>query len=595
MPELDQTTKRAAIVIGVDRPGDMPQLAAAASGAKEVGEWLAKDGYAIVELTDAEGGKVRQADVYDAVDKCVKAGSLESLVIYFAGHGYYKDGSEVWLLSGAPANSNEAVNLAESAIAARSSGLKNVVFIADTCRSAPPTIRDGAIRGGNIFESRKSQNEAQVDFFYATLLGDPAVEVSAGAAASANYGLFTKTLTDIHKAAPAAGLLDIDLAGRTVRVVPNRRLRTLLPAAFDQQVDALKLTVVQQPALRIESDEPFYLAAATAAPPPTPGGVKMTPFSLGTSPGGIVKAARDIIGRGFLRSIDAPRHPNSESENKLSDEARAYRQSEPEGGFETQCGVLVSGSSIVAVVPLGGIFGELEDPGVPGNRYRVQRALQDNAPCDRPGSVLIQFAEGTGTMVAAIPGYVVSVIVRAGDVIGVNYSPAPNSPLWSDYQYSKSQDQERRAIAATAARNGILAMDREEARKFANFVRAGKVYDPTLGIYAALAYASNGLRADALSVLHYMQSDLAVNLLDVWLFAGAEAAEGQKHPMLPACPMLSQGWAYLAPLGVTDRVNPALRNAARHQALWTTFASEAMGDLLAAATEGKLGCPSRSS
>src|SRR3954468_8761805 len=113
---------RAAIVIGVDKAGDLPKLRAAASGALAMGEWLSGEGFDVTTLTDANG-PVRFADLFDAVKRNVDNAALTQLVIYFAGHGFVNGYSEHWMLSGAPDNQNEAVSLNESVFNARLTGI----------------------------------------------------------------------------------------------------------------------------------------------------------------------------------------------------------------------------------------------------------------------------------------------------------------------------------------------------------------------------------------------------------------------------------------------------------------------------------------
>lgn len=595
MPPPSAKPTRAAIVVGVDRTGDLTPLEGAAKGAKQVGCWLRKDGYQVVELTDADGGKVRFSDVFDAVAALLKQGGLESMVIYFAGHGYFSVGTEIWLLSGAPENASEAVHLEQSKIAASyGSGLKNIVFIADTCRSVPLTVSANAVRGGSIFAMRTLPIQTQIDTFYATLPGDVAVEVAEDQARRNFNGLFTTTLTELHQAAPQGELTTTERDGTPITVLTNRKLRTLLPQEFARKIEELRVVISQTPALKVESDEPFHLACAIAAmsgagvAPPGVLKVSPKPFSSGAAKAGqLVEAARNLIDRGTISAAPADIGPNDNRKQlQLEREARDHRAAEPEGGFETRCGVLISGSSIVEAATIGKPYAQVESPGQTGNRVRIHRQPNDNSPNDKFGSVAVRFAEGTGIVLAAIPGYLASVIVRDGGVAGVSYAPAPSSPKWKEYAPIKKLAEERRAIAATTARHGIIAMDRNGARKFANLVRVGKGYDPTLGIYAALAYATVGLRKDALSVLHHLQGDLHANLLDVWLFSGADPAERARYPLLPACPMMSQAWDYCVPLGV--ELHPVFTQAQRRLTLWTTFTSEAMDAILDAAKKGGL-------
>lgn len=597
MPSPTKNPKRAAVLIGVDRTGDLPALAGAAKGARDVGEWLTSEGYAVTVLTDDNDGEVTFNDVFKAVEAYLKLGGLDCLVVYFAGHGYFSVGTEIWLLSGAPANASEAIHLEQSKIAASNgSGLKNVVFIADTCRSVPRTVEANSVRGGPIFPTRVLPMQTDVDTLYATLPGDVAVEVAEDTARRNYNGLFTTVLTAIYaEGVPAEHLATVDGTNGPITVLPNRNLRRLLPERFAAEVNRLRAVISQTPALKIESDVPFYIARSRARTAPAiidrgGGSTRISPraFSAGRAQSDVLMAAaRGLIKHGAIPQAPLIASPDDNRKAlQLEREAREHLAAQPQGGFETGCGVLVTGSSIVQAVPIGEVFAEIENPGLADSRVRLQRVRGDYGPNLNYGSVAIRFSEGTGTILAAIPGYIASLVVRDGGVDGVSYSPAPDSPHWPEHEYVRERFEARRAIAATAARHGILAMDREEAREFANLVRVDKRLDPTLGIYAALAYANVGLRADALSVLHWLQSELRANLLDVWLFAGADKQELSNLPLLPPCPMLSQAWDYCAPLGFS--LPPVLAAANRRQTLWTTFVPEAMDGIMEAAEKGDL-------
>ncbi len=58
--------------------------------------WLEGEGYAVTSLTD-ENQPVTVRMLKDAVTAYVASGSLDQLVVYFAGHGYLNGTSEIWL------------------------------------------------------------------------------------------------------------------------------------------------------------------------------------------------------------------------------------------------------------------------------------------------------------------------------------------------------------------------------------------------------------------------------------------------------------------------------------------------------------------
>ena len=154
---LDQTVAgpRAAIVIGVDKAGNLPVLRATAPGARLVEVWLAGEGFDVKLFVD-EGRPMRSSELYDAISAVVARGNLAQLVIYFAGHGFVNSYAEYWMLSLAPDNPNEAVSLRESIELARLSAIPNVVIISDACRSHADSSSAELVRGSMIFPSTQT-------------------------------------------------------------------------------------------------------------------------------------------------------------------------------------------------------------------------------------------------------------------------------------------------------------------------------------------------------------------------------------------------------------------------------------------------------
>ncbi len=134
--------KRGAVVVGVNKTGgQLPVLQASAAAAEQVGDWLRGEGFDVIRITDVTG-PVTPAKIADAVEHFVKDRNYHQLIIYFSGHGYWKNDSELWLLSGAPADANAAVSWTETAEFAKDCGIPNVVMISDACRSIPNNPRD---------------------------------------------------------------------------------------------------------------------------------------------------------------------------------------------------------------------------------------------------------------------------------------------------------------------------------------------------------------------------------------------------------------------------------------------------------------------
>src|SRR5437899_9268834 len=77
---------RGAVVIGVDKVGNLPTLKAAASGARKIAEWLTDEGFDVRLFVD-DRRPVTASDLLDAIESFIERGTLDQLVVYFAGHG----------------------------------------------------------------------------------------------------------------------------------------------------------------------------------------------------------------------------------------------------------------------------------------------------------------------------------------------------------------------------------------------------------------------------------------------------------------------------------------------------------------------------
>ena len=103
--------KRAAVIIGVDQTGGLRKLEDAAEAARNVAKWAEVQKFARIELITDEKEKVKVAKIKKAVNDVVEAGTFEQLLVYFSGHGANVRQDEYWLLSDAPADPQEAVNV----------------------------------------------------------------------------------------------------------------------------------------------------------------------------------------------------------------------------------------------------------------------------------------------------------------------------------------------------------------------------------------------------------------------------------------------------------------------------------------------------
>jgi hypothetical protein len=583
--------KRACIAIGVDEVLDIGKLAklrAASGGALQFAEWAKQcDPECETQcITDQGGRSVTLRDVYKAVEQVVKSQSYSQLIVYFAGHGILKSAdTEIWLLSEAASNPNEAVNLAGSRNQARNSGIPHVVFISDACRSVTDDERLGQVTGSFIFPIRRAalQSPPEIDTFYASLPGDPAYEIPADEATAKYDGIFTKCLLDGLAGSEESLREIVDENRKSIQVVSSRTLKPWLQTTVQERVSSASLELNQFPELRVESQRPKYLARLPHRPLP---GTQTPPPPSNSSAAVLRTLAEDNgLSAFFLRAGEF--------------EARQIAEPRAQTRFNLEVDQLLSavgGESIgmrTGFTVVGAEVADVYVDGKPDERDVFMKAgSQQIRIYERPRptqSVLIEFTDGSGTCLAALPGYIGAVAVNKGRVANVSYTPSLNSPHWEEYRSAKEDIDKRRAFTAAAARRGIFTIEKQMAASFAGYIRQLKAIDPTLGIYAAYAYAQSGLIEGVNDVFEWMSRETGIPVpFDVALLANRLGDRGTLPPgYAPKMPMLTQGWALLH-----EELNiPTwLMNARTHllPSLWTTFSPEGVQLVKRMLGEGRL-------
>ena len=572
---------RSAIVIGVDKAGDLPILRAAKSGARQVARWLASEGFTVKLFVD-DNGPVRVDDLLNAIMQIVRLGNQQQLVVYFAGHGFISAYSEYWLLSEAPENPNQAVSLNESVALARQSGIPNVVFISDACRSASSSLQLGRVVGGLIFPNSRSTPAvpSDVDLFLAALVGDPSYEIPVAQSSKDYEGIYTQVFLDAFKRPDATMIRTID--GQ--EVVPNYQLKGYLQREVPIRAEAASVRLHQSPDSIIMSGESSYIGKAAK---PDIGG-PITP-QVAT----IFDVANAELGRsGFLTTQGKP----------MLDE-RVVRKAAIDTGFQeglnaialakvlpfdllasaatatpsshVKCGFTIWGETVTKVTASDGVTAKIIEGKKSGTFVYVE--LSDNL---RSTSVALRFSNGTGTVLAAFNNYLGKVVVDGAGVSSVSYVPAPNNSMWNVYLHEADRIAEMHAAVATSARFGLFRIEgtreqrEKEAGRLADHIRVMKAIDPTLGIYAAYAYDDAGLPGKVESVAKHLKQELSADLFDVAMLAGwLEKPTRRPEPFIP---MLAQGWGLLRVKGV--QLPNAITDLPKHliPSLWTTFDSEGM-------------------
>lgn len=584
---------RCAVVIGVNKTGDLPVLQAAVSGAKEFADWAINQGIEVTLLIDDNGSGVSLSDVKKSIRTFVQKQTFSQLIVFFSGHGILRAPDyELWLLSGAPDDADDAVNVPGSIWLARNAGIPHVVVISDACRSRPNTSRLSQIQGGVIFPNEPPRTpRPAVDVFYATLPGDPALEAPTSDAVQNYRGIFTECLLKGLKGEVPDVIVDIGHKhlNATRWVIPSWELKPYLEEEVPEVASSISIKLQQDPDIRVESHPPNFLAEVV--PPSTPS-VPRAQSRLGPQSVSFRHVARSLKSERFFQGHitydDLPHDTSNVAQH--SDFARAMdRLLDTRGreSFETRTGFTVVGTAPMRVTATNSRCDLFEENGA----YQIRvYERQDKA---QPQSLLIQFSNGQGIPLAILPGFIGTIVVEEERVVNVTYLPSRYAGKFNEYQQVASEIEKRRAYVAVAARNGSFRFDQgSEAHDAARYLRVMKGVDPTLGLYASYAYAQAGDFTGVDSVYRYMSYEPEPILFDVALIANKLSERKQvsnyKHPVAPFCPMLTQGWALLKPY--EELIPTAVREAGRDliPGLWTTFGTKGVEILWSSIDKGEL-------
>lgn len=645
---------RAAVLIGVAQAGILDTLQAVHDGVRAMEKWALDQGIDrdLVKVLTDESSPVEVRHVKKAVKQLVDLSTVEQLIVYFAGHGVNISRGEYWLLSGAPEDSNEAVNVSGSVELARYCGIPHVVLISDCCRTAAEGIQAQGIRGSEIFPNLSEGGiENPVDVFFACALGAPALEVKDPKQAAAGFrAIYTDSLVEALQGRKDVLIKDPEEPApiRLIEVADavegaRRGIIRPWPLSFHLQNEVLdrlisadvKPGVSQTPIARINSRGTWLAEVLAPQPPPMPASAPRVPSPAEVPPPPVsVPAPAAPPGRGRRRASKPEKRSREEEKipapvgraasvgvggarrtaapgERLITGSRsllraslkeglvvggdaaalgtdtselvrsAGRVSEPFGpsAFETRCGFKVRGSSIDSVLCFNA-HAEIVDP-----EHRIVRVDSVAGPA---ANVVLQFSDGTGMVLPAIPHYLGAISVEAGEVVDVGYELSENSPRWEGIQGRVAELRSLRALMASSARLGVLRLSAGDAELLAEHMKVGDGLDPTMAVYAAYAFDDLQRKGLIRKVKESMKQGLGLRLFDIELLNGdlrgrEVAAEKGLYPFFP---LLSSGWALLGAHRV--ELPPGLAELGRHrvESLWTLFGPSGV-DLVRTAIQDK--------
>lgn len=543
--------KRAAVVIGVNRTGGLPPLQGCAKGAHAVADWLRRENFDRVDVfTDEDESGATQvvtaSKLKEAVGDIVDSRLYSQLVIFFSGHGIWKNRDEYWLLSKAPRDSEEAISWTETFELAKDCGIPNVVLISDACRTEPVTLQAKRIRGSVLLPIQEELNpQGQVDKFLATAFTRPAYELQLTDDGE-KTSVFTHCLLEAFSKPDADTVEEVTENGKKMMVVTNRKLGISLQRRVPALIRSINPLYEQEPSAEVVSDT--YIGRAGEVD--------------------IVAPALDRPLRRRIRvEIDDDVSFNVEVRGHVIEFATPW--SDP--GFETRTGIVVHGAGIADVF----ISPKARATIVKHGSESQQGIVELDSP-NGVASVAIRFQNRRGTVLAGLHGYIAHVTVEGSAITDVSYIPSKNTSRWSAYRERRDEIENIRERTARGVLKGVFRLtDRREAAAFAGRARMEKAIDPSLGLYAAYAYSQAGNQAEIESVKKYMQIDLGACLFDVALLAkGMRTPEEGGPRLVPLCPMLTQGWNLLRlrkvplPRVVFDAQDEL------EKSLWTVFSPE---------------------
>lgn len=554
--------RKCAVVIGVDKTGQLPPLNAAASGAQAFHEWAKTNNYDSEILTD-EQGPVTVRDIKVKIKRFVDARVYDLMVIYFSGHGVLKSASdEYWLLSEAPTDPNEAVTVQPSRLLARLVGIPHIVFISDACRSIPEDGLISGVCGSVIFPNvPPADSDVDVDMFYAAKPGDPAYEVKQADAIANFRGVYTNCLLRALSGGEPEVLTYVTEGQKDYSMVLAYELKEHLKKAVPIAAETANIRLVQKPDAEVASRSPKYLVRYESKPKTDPS----TMVNFETFPGPDKGSETKRVTMSFNREQPATEVDLHTRINSIMlQEAESSRSDTLETGF-TITGLLQQPKFI-----------GLKDHTVFFENGAFQVAVNDKTEA---GHCLLILPDGSSVPLVFIKGFAATVVFEKDALVNINYTPTLGSPKFADAAKFDREIAERRASIAVMNRNGGFTAPKfaDDLIASASYLRIYKSFDPTLALYAAYAYAEMGDFSSVGSIYKYMRKEPFPVLFDVAMlreFTSKDHDPETLEAAFPLCPMLNKGWSYLTI--DPKRYRPGLLELAKYRipGLWTTLTSK---------------------
>ena len=536
--------RRAAVLIGVGKCTGLPELHAVYDGVQKMEAWaqesLLDEIHVVTDINEAVTAQAIRKIVKDIVDQS----NFDQLFIYFAGHGVNLHYSEYWLLTDAMEDTQASINLAISVQLAKGCGIPHVVIFSDACRTAPETVRMQGIRGSEIFPNRVYTGPRKaIDVFYASLLGEPALEIpDKQIAANAYQSVFTNEIVasllgqrrTILKSDPA------NLGTTFLRSWPlKEHLMLEVPRIIAHQL-GLASPYTQVPDAEVLSNERAYIAAFQNISPEKSG--ENRPRARGSKPIGRLQTEvgsieRPLFEQGLLASTGNVastikkaliREPNAAV-------SRALDRTLTTLPFENTFGrtqILVRGMEVVSAWASQDVAIELPS----GSEIVVD---DENWPAI---NVLIKLSNATCIVIPAIKDFTATLTFEGAELLDVAYDPSSGTKRFRTYVRQREELLTIRSVVAASAYKGAFRLTQESLAKLPEKMRLLKGVDPTMAIYATHMYNRLDEITAIDSIQTYLIDDLGFTIYDVAMFSTNPAVKS----IFPFFPMLGQGWPLLS-------------------------------------------------
>jgi hypothetical protein len=618
-----------AIVIGINKVGNMTPLSAAVSGAQQFADWARSQDYTVFPHYDTEK-PVTYADVRACVKSIVDSRKCQRLVLFFSGHGKWQGpATEKWLLSHAAEEPAEAINVIPSAFLSVGSGIEHVVFISDACRSAVKDPQINNVSGNAVFAGGFSDIETKFDLIFSSKAGDPSYELRSPEEGEAAFGIFTACLLRALKGNVPQLFKPVELPGsRELFVLESAVLYDFLKVAVPAEAYRRNHNLVQVPDSVITSRLPKFLSAMLEG---------LDDFTYDDSRpvarGWFEKGTREDL----LKSISiwlkqghsllpSPRKNILQLVIKgVSNTATFLARSIP-ATFRIFRPIISSIKSAVTFYDpkehfeysMSGIVFHIDDltpfsiseeswlePNL-GNiqiegAYTVERASKKDIFITKYVMDFTNFvytlANGNTIVVPMVPDCVTKVWLKEGQIYHMSINQAPQ--LSSDGTESKIKPYNNHIskadlfiLSVVHSGSSELFRDPNILKRFKAHINKSIVRNPILAVYAVYAYAQAGMKKE-ISSLHAKMLDKRVRVLyDVQLLSSLVSEKASvllnNKPLRTQLPLFIQGWSYLNNQQIIKQ--PVLSLLFKHliPGLWTIFKAAANQDILKARQRGWL-------